>query len=99
MKYSVEEIKNKINLQRDILQQNFDVKNLFLFGSYAKGLQTDDSDIDFLVEFSSNDIDMFMMVDLQEFLKNLFGKKVDLGTPSGLKSFIKNKILNEAIRL
>ena len=69
MKYSVEEIKNKINLQRDILQQNFDVKNLFLFGSYAKGLQTDDSDIDFLVEFSSNDIDMFMMVDLQEFLK------------------------------
>ena len=75
MKYSVDEIKNKIKTQRNILEQNYDVKNLFLFGSYAKGLQTDDSDIDFLVEFSSNDIDMFTMVDLQEFLMNLFGEK------------------------
>lgn len=99
MKYSVDEIKNKIKTQRNILEQNYDVKNLFLFGSYAKGLQTDDSDIDFLVEFSSNDIDMFTMVDLQEFLMNLFGKKVDLGTPAGLKNFIKSKVLSEAIQL
>lgn len=99
MKYSVDEIKNKIKTQRNILEQNYDVKNLFLFGSYAKGLQTDDSDIDFLVEFSSNDIDMFTMVDLQEFLMNLFGKKVDLGTPAGLKDFIKSKVLREAIQL
>ena len=99
MKYSVDEIKNKIKNQRSVLEQNFNVKNLFLFGSYAKGLQTDDSDIDFLVEFISNDTDMFTMVDLQEFLMNLFGKKVDLGTPSGLKSFIKTKVLSEAIQL
>lgn len=99
MKYSVDDIKNKIETQRSILEQNYDVKNLFLFGSYAKGLQTDNSDIDFLVEFSSTNADMFVMVDLQEFLMNLFGKKVDLGTPNGLKSFIKNQVLSEAIRL
>ena len=99
MIYSVDEIKRKIQEQKSFLEQKYCVKNLFLFGSYAKGMQTDESDIDLLVEFSSKDADMFTMVDLQEFFMNLFGKKVDLGTPSGLKSFIKNSVLSEAIQL
>lgn len=33
------------------------------------------------------------MIDLQEYLQALFDKKVDLGTPKWLKSFIKNIIL------
>ncbi len=42
---------------------------------------------------------MFEMVDLQDYLCDLFDKNVDLGTPNGLKKFIKNTILSEAIRL
>ncbi len=96
MKYTVEDIRNRISSQRAILSEDFCVKNLFLFGSYAKGLQNENSDIDFLVEFS-DDVDMFKMVDLQEFLTKLFNKKIDLGTPNGLKSFIKDNVLKEAV--
>jgi len=96
--YTIDEIRNKIREHENFLKQNFYVNNFLLFGSYAKGHQTDKSDIDLLVEFSGN-IDMFKFIDLQEFLSNLFGKKVDLGTPSGLKSYAKNTILSEAVTL
>ena len=49
MKYTVEDIRNRISSQRAILSEDFCVKNLFLFGSYAKGLQNENSDIAFLV--------------------------------------------------
>lgn len=96
--YSIKEIKEKIKTQESFFEQKYHVNKFLLFGSYAKGEQTSDSDIDLLVEFKET-IDMFEMIDLQNYLTDLFGKKVDLGTPKGLKSFIKNKILNEAIVL
>lgn len=96
--YSIEEIKNKIKENEKFLTEKYHVRNFFLFGSYAKGEQTANSDIDLLVDFQKI-IDMFEMVDLQDYLQNLFGKKVDLGTKKGLKSFIKNTILKEAIPL
>lgn len=96
--YSVEEIKNKIKENKKFLKEKYHVRSFFLFGSYAKGEQTATSDIDLLVDFQKI-IDMFEMIDLQEYLQNLFGKKVDLGTKKGLKSFVKDSILKEAISL
>ena len=61
-------------------------------------MQTPDSDIDLLVNFKKP-IDMFAFIDLQEYLSKIFNKKVDIGTPNILKSFIKQQILNEAIAL
>ena len=98
MIFTIDEIRNKINENKQFFERNFSVKNFFLFGSYAKGLQTNESDIDLLVEFSK-EVDMFTMVDLQECLANLFNKKIDLGTPQGLKNFIKKQILQEAVLL
>lgn len=98
--YSINEIKSILNKHKEILKNRFNAVNFMLFGSYSKGEQTPESDIDFLVEFdSSKNVDMFDFLDLQEYLTDLFGKNVDLGTPKGLKSFIKNTILKEAIPL
>lgn len=98
--YSVEEIKNILNKNKEFLKNKFNAVNFLLFGSYAKGEQTPESDIDLLVEFDpSKNVDMFDFLDLQEYLEELFGKNIDLGTPKGLKSFMKNSILKEAISL
>lgn len=96
--YSIDEIRNLIKENEQFLKKKYFVNRFFLFGSYAKGQQTPKSDIDLLVDFNKT-IDMFALVDLQEYLKNLFGKKIDLGTKNGLKKVIKNSILNEAIAL
>lgn len=59
------------------------VKRIGLFGSYARGRQTDKSDLDFLVEFEEPDYDNFLA--LADYLERLFGRKVDLLTPDGVK--------------
>ena len=62
----------------------FSVKTIALFGSYAKDAQTDSSDVDFVVEFSAPTYDNF--ASLEQFLEQLFGRRVDILTPAGVES-------------
>jgi len=96
--YTIEEIRNILNENMKYLAEKFSVSRLFLFGSYAKKLQTPESDIDLLAVFAKP-VDMFDFIDLQEYLSNLFEKKIDLGTPDSLKKFVKEIILKEAIEI
>ena len=73
--YSIEEIKEIINSHKDFFEHKYCVENFLLFGSYAKNQQTADSDIDLLVNFKEP-IDMFDFIDLQEYLSNIFRKKL-----------------------
>lgn len=96
--YSIDEIKEILSSHKDLIEQKYGVKSFLLFGSYAKNLQTSESDIDLLVTFSKP-VDMFDFVDLQDYLSRIFMKKIDLGTINGLKEFVKNSILKETIAL
>lgn len=64
--------------------KKYNVKRIGLFGSYAYGTPNRKSDIDFLVEFEQPNFDDFMS--LASYLEKLFGKKIDLLTPEGVKS-------------
>jgi len=57
----------------------FGVRRLALFGSTAEGTATDESDLDFLVEFEPVTFDSYM--EAKFYLEELFGKTVDLVTP------------------
>lgn len=74
----------------------YDIKILALFGSTARNEATENSDLDFLVEFNhSATLDGYM--DLKFYLEELFNKSVDLVTFKSIKPIIKNSILTEAI--
>ena len=96
--YTIDEIRNILENNKNYFQEKFFVDKFMLFGSYAKNQQTTDSDIDLLVSFTKP-IDMFEFINLQDYLTELFNKKIDLGTSNSLKKFIKDKILKEAIVL
>lgn len=64
--------------------ERFSVRTIALFGSYAKDAQTDSSDLDFVVEFSSPTYDSFAR--LEQFLEQLFGRRVEILTPAGVES-------------
>lgn len=96
--YTIEEIREILKSDKDFMESRYSVDKFLLFGSYAKDKQTAESDIDLLVSFKKP-IDMFDFIDLQDYLANLFNKKIDLGTENGLKSFVKDAILKEAIVL
>jgi len=75
------------------------VKNIGLFGSFARGDQTSLSDIDLLVEFlpENHTFDNFM--ELIFFLEELLGRKVELVTPEALSPYIGPHILKEVERV
>lgn len=67
-----------------------------IFGSVARKENTENSDIDIVVELEKPSLSL--MYDLKENLKMLFGCEVDLVRfRDSLRPMLKNNILNEAI--
>jgi uncharacterized protein len=83
-------------LREQMLQSKFGIKSLFLFGSVARNEATQESDLDFVVNFDGT-ITFDRYMDLKIFLEDLFGKKIDLAIGDTLKPQIRQRILEEAI--
>ena len=66
------------------LAAEFDVSRIGLFGSYAKGLPDETSDVDIIVEFESPIGLRF--VELVDYLEELLSCKVDVLTPAGIQN-------------
>ena len=64
-------------LSREIvtLRDEFGVKSLRLFGSVARGEQTDNSDVDVCVDMSPK---MFLVIRLKRYLETVLGTSVDV---------------------
>jgi uncharacterized protein len=69
------------------------VVKLGLFGSYVRGEQTPESDLDFLVQMRSPSYRDFMKV--WHFLEDSFGKEVDLGEEHLIREEIKARVLQD----
>ena len=88
----IENIKKKI---LPILKKN-KVSRAGIFGSYARGEQTKDSDVDILIEAEGS---LFDLVGIELELKKNLRKKVDLLTYKSINPKLKKIILNEEIRI
>ncbi len=60
---------------REYLKQNFEVTSISLFGSFARGEETEESDIDLLVEMPP---ELHNLVGVINFLEKSFDRKVDI---------------------
>lgn len=81
------------NKQQELEQ--YGVQRIGLFGSFVRGDNKLDSDIDFLVDFQKEKKTLHNLIYLGDYLENLFGRKVDLVTPQGLSKYIGPHILKE----
>jgi len=73
--------------------KKYSVKRIGLFGSYARGEQKPESDIDFLVDFEEPAFDNFM--ELAFFLEGLFKKRVELVTNGSLSPYMRPYVEKE----
>jgi uncharacterized protein len=73
----------------------FGVSKLGIFGSFARGEQGVDSDVDVLVEFQPGRKTFDAFINLALFLEDLFGRPVELVTPESLSPYIGPHILRE----
>ncbi len=91
---NVPEILDKLEEDRETIR-GFSVRRLGTFGSYARGAQSEASDIDFLVEFERPTFKNYF--GLKFFLEKLFDGKVDLVFKDTIKPRIRNTILEETV--
>jgi len=82
------------------MQEKYQVRQLGIFGSFVRGEQTADSDIDVLVEFEPTArFGLLTFCQLENELSDLLNRKVDLVMKDGLKPRIGERILQEVIYL
>ncbi|MDD5473843.1 MAG: nucleotidyltransferase family protein [Candidatus Methanoperedens sp.] len=90
---SKEEIITILKKELPYLRDIFGVKRIGLFGSSAKGIQREDSDVDLVVEFEKPIGLKF--IELSDYIENVLGKKVDILTPVGIKSIRVKKVAED----
>jgi predicted nucleotidyltransferase len=73
----------------------YGVKRCGVFGSFARGMQTDQSDVDILVEFEPDKKSFDNFMHLAIFLEETLGRRVELVTPESLSPYIGPHILRE----
>jgi predicted nucleotidyltransferase len=79
-----------------VLAQRFGVRSLRLFGSVARDEHTSASDVDVCVETETPD--PFLIMDLKEYLENLFGCSVDIVRfRENMNPYLKERIEKEGI--
>lgn len=95
---SVGEIRATLEQHREELEKQYRVREIGIFGSYARGEQTEASDVDILVDFAEP-IGLFKFLELEEYLEGLLGVGVDLVSRKALKPRIGRHILEELVTL
>ena len=96
--YTQKQILDFISKSKPMLQKDYHISKIGLFGSYARDEQSNNSDIDLIVEFEENTNNLYeIKIAIKQFFKQKFGVDVDLCREKYIKPRYKNRILNEAI--
>ena len=93
---SIQKIKRILLSHKQDLSDKYGVKEIGIFGSFAREENRKNSDIDILVEINKP-MGFFKFIKLEREVSELLGIKVDLVTKNALKHHIGQRILAEVI--
>jgi hypothetical protein len=92
----LKEIINTLSELKPAIRERYNVKELGVFGSYARGQEKRGSDLDVLVSFEEP-IGLFKFLEIEEYLSDKLDVKVDLVFKNALKPRIGKRILEQVI--
>lgn len=95
---SLNEIKTILREHMDELRTKYGVRSIEIFGSYVRGEQREDSDLDLLVEFEEP-VGLLTISMLQVYLSGLLGIKVDVIPKDSLRRELWDSVSREAVRV
>ena len=93
MMLTSKEIEKRLTALKPVLYRDFYVRKIGYFGSFSRNEQTEDSDIDILVEFEKPLGWNFF--DLQDLLEEKLNRKVDLVSTKAVKKQLRDVIFNQ----
>jgi hypothetical protein len=92
------EIKRQLSALKEIIHKDYGVSRIEVFGSYVRGEQREDSDLDVLVDFD-RDVSLLDVVGLELFLSDSIGIKTDVVLRRSVRRELKDIIFGEAVPL
>jgi hypothetical protein len=91
------EVQDFFSRYKPILLEKYKwLSELGIFGSYVRGEQNEESDVDVLIDYTEAP-DLIELIDLENYLSDNLGMKVDVVTKNGLKPRLKERILSEVV--
>ena len=92
------EILNYLQENKVMFRNTYGIWKIGLFGSFARNEQTDKSDVDILIEMTSDTENIFdKRLQLQELLMGRFSRKVDICHEQAIKPIFRDLVLKDAI--
>lgn len=79
------------------LKKRFGVAKIGIFGSYIRGEERPDSDVDVLVSFRKGEETFNNYMDCKFFLEDLFGRNVDLVMKGAIRKRLRPSIISEVV--
>ena len=93
---STDAVLKKLKSCMPVLTGKYNVKRVGVFGSYVRNEQKENSDLDILVDFEPEaKFGLIRFIEMENYLSDATGLKVDLVMKDGLKPRIGKKILDE----
>jgi hypothetical protein len=93
---TLDEIRDALKKHKEEVIRDYNVKEIGIFGSVARGEQGRRSDIDILVEYYELP-DLLKLIALERRLQRILKNKVDLVEKSGIRPELRDRILNEVV--
>jgi uncharacterized protein len=81
------------------IRAQYGIRKIGIFGSYLRGEENRDSDLDILIEFGDTELTLLDFIRLENRIGDLLGVKVDLVDRSTLKPALRSRILDEVVYL
>jgi predicted nucleotidyltransferase len=97
--HQLNELLTALNNKKKLLNRNFGVIDLAVFGSFVKNKQEKDSDVDIYVKLRKQFKTFDNFMELRFFLEEMLGRKVDLVIKDSIREELKLKIFMEAVHV
>lgn len=98
MKRNVNQISKILRELDAFIRKEYKVSELQIFGSYAKKKNVSNSDLDLLVSFSEAP-SLIKFIELENFLSDKIGIKVDLVMKDSIKQQLRESILGSSVQV
>lgn len=98
MAKTLQEITEILKEHKKEICDKYSVREIGVFGSYARGEQRKGSDVDILIEFEETP-DVYQLIDLEDYLRKILKKKVDVVRKRAIRPELKSIILKEVVNI
>jgi uncharacterized protein len=95
---NAQDVVTRLKDLKPTITARYKVRELSLFGSFARGEQAENSDIDLLTEFDDG-ADLFDLIGLELFLEDTFKRTVDIVPRQALRAELRETVLQEVVAI